>query len=297
MAAPVPSGGGGQRTMLTDALVWLFALWIFWFISGGPFRTEEAKKPFLKPPSPLNTGVVYGELPELQTPSFDLKKDIRVGSGVDYSSASLSASTDEETGQGVIEIKALSNSKKPLNISGWMVKGVVDKEPRVIGGGAGTFYQGKLNTESDIVLYPGERALILAGESPVGASFMVNKCSGYLAQFQSFAPGFSSICPHIGLDNPTATSDETCGQFVRSISRCNAFVGAYPSNISSACRNLVETNLTYNSCVKNHINDLDFYRAEWRVYLGGEDTFGSEKGDIITIYDSEGNKIDSIFSN
>lgn len=296
MAAPAPSGGG-ERTILMEAIFGLFVLYLLWLISGGPARIEESKRPFLKPPAPLNTGDVFGEPPVVTIPPFDLKKDIRIGVGIDYSNASLSASSDPETGRKIIEIKNSVNSGKLLNITGWTVRGVMDREIKVIGGGVQAFYQGRVNTEKEIILYPGEKALILPGDSPVGVSFKVNKCSGYLEQFQTFTPRFYQNCPHPGLDQTTYIQDDICSQFMRSILRCNAFVGEYPSDITLACRSLIEANLTYNSCAKNHINDPDFYKGEWRVYLGGEDTFGSKNGDVITIYDINGTKIDSIFSN
>ncbi|HBM45887.1 TPA: hypothetical protein DDZ75_02845 [Patescibacteria group bacterium] len=280
--------------MLMEALSWLFVLWLLWVFSGGPSRIEESKKPFLKPPSPLNTGAVYGILPETNTPVFDFKKDIRVGGGIDYSNVSLSSPINQETGQRIIEIRATSNSKKSLNITGWSVKGIMDKKPRVIGRGSQIFYQGKVNPEQEIILYPGEKAIILAGDSPVGASFKVNKCTGYLGQFQVFVPSFLQNCPHVGLDATVGITDGICSQFIRSIPRCNAFIHDYPMNITSECKELVEANLTHNSCVANHIKDSDFYKGEWRVYLGGSDSFGSKDGDIVTIYDRDGNKIDSI---
>ena len=45
-------------------LKWLFVfftlLWLIWFFTGGPARYEERRGAFLKPPSPLDTGEVYG---------------------------------------------------------------------------------------------------------------------------------------------------------------------------------------------------------------------------------------------
>ncbi|QQR76894.1 hypothetical protein IPJ63_01360 [Candidatus Nomurabacteria bacterium] len=39
----------------------LAVLFLAWFISGGPERYDlENDKPFIKPPSPLNTGEIYG---------------------------------------------------------------------------------------------------------------------------------------------------------------------------------------------------------------------------------------------
>lgn len=280
-----------------ETIAFFFILWFFWALSGGTQRIEEAKHPFIKPIDPLNTGEVYGVAPEIKSPTIDLQKTIKIGDGIDYSSAKLSASNDKDTGRRLIEIQADSNSKKPLNITGWYIKGVMDREARVIGQGAHLFYQGKVNPERDIILYPGEKAYIIAGESPVGASFRINKCSGYLQQFQIFEPNLSVSCPHPGLDRTMVITDSICSQFMRSILRCNAFVGQFPSNITEACKNLVNDNLTHNSCVSNHLQDKDFYKGEWRVYLGGKDFFGSQNGDVITIYDKEGNKVDSIIFN
>jgi hypothetical protein len=280
--------------IVKETIAFFFILWFFWALSGGAQRIEEAKKPFIKPIDPLNTGEVYGVAPIIGSPSLDFKKTIKVGEGLDYSNAKLSASVDKDTGRRLIEIQATPDSQKPLNITGWYIKGIMDRDARVIGQGAQLFYQGQVNQEKDIILYPGEKAYIIAGESPVGASFKLNKCSGYLQQFQIFEPSLPVGCPHPGLDRTIAVTDQFCSQFMRSILRCNAFVGEFPSNITRACKNLIDDNLTHNSCVNNHLQDKDFYKGEWRVYLGGKDFFGSKNGDVLTIYDKEGKKIDSI---
>ena len=34
-------------------------LWVIWFFTGGPQRTDN-DKPFIKPPYPVDTGIKYG---------------------------------------------------------------------------------------------------------------------------------------------------------------------------------------------------------------------------------------------
>jgi hypothetical protein len=41
-------------------IIILVLLWVVWFMTGGPQRIESMKGFFIKPPSPIDTGQVYG---------------------------------------------------------------------------------------------------------------------------------------------------------------------------------------------------------------------------------------------
>lgn len=319
---------GGSKKILTEFFGWMTFLWILWFWSGGPMRLEKIDQPFLKPPSPLNSGEDFGHMANSATISFsDFKKNIEIRGKnqndlSDLNKDKSNSGSDSDTNQNsnseksqylgmininvakgyqgnpdFLEIIALSTNKKPINITGWEIRSTVSRYLNKIYVGAKTIYQGRISEENDILLYPGEKAIILPTKSPVGISFKMNKCIGYLEQFQEFYPHLPKYCPHPGFDKPQI-EDENCVAFAKTIDRCNAFIKEYPEKLSEACKKTISKRLSYNSCVSENIEDTDFYKKEWRVYLGGDEiAFGSENGDFIGIYDSDGHLIDSIFYN
>ena len=288
--------GGDSKKILAEFFKWFVFFWLLWFFSSGPSHLDRTDKPFLKPPTPLNTNGVFGSVPSLFSISgtdANTKKNIRLEDAKTHSDVKLSFSQDKEQGGEYIEISVLSTNNDPVDITGWKIKGAIDPEERIIDTGVYDFYQGKVNDEKHILIYPGEKALIIPGESPVGVSFKLNKCIGYLEQFQDFSPHLPQNCPQFGLDGND--TEPICGQFIRSIPRCNAYVKDFPLQVSQSCSQLINRRLNYNSCVSEHFTDTDFKTAEWRVYLGGREAFGSENGDIVSIFDAKGNLIDSIF--
>jgi hypothetical protein len=46
--------------LLKWAILVLITMWIVWYITGGPERTETAKGILIKPPTPLDSGQIYG---------------------------------------------------------------------------------------------------------------------------------------------------------------------------------------------------------------------------------------------
>lgn len=58
---PAVKGGGGE---IFGELKWFFGIilgiFIVWFFTGGYDRYVKNKKPFIKPPTPLDTGELYG---------------------------------------------------------------------------------------------------------------------------------------------------------------------------------------------------------------------------------------------
>ena len=53
------SGGGGM-TPLTGFLLILGALWVLWYLGGGPQRAQqEGENPFMTAPTTMEQGQVY----------------------------------------------------------------------------------------------------------------------------------------------------------------------------------------------------------------------------------------------
>ncbi len=155
-----------------------------------------------------------------------------------------------------------------------------------------------LNTEDTIMLTGGDTLYLVTGISPNGASFKVNKCSGYLGQFQIFVPYLNNICPLPKDEDlssiPNLVINDACFDRIDTMSRCRIQTAPLPQNLSSECTNFILNKINYPSCVNIHKNDKDFYQKEWRVYLGRSASLWKNKRETIVLYDSLGKIVDTL---
>jgi len=168
-----------------------------------------------------------------------------------------------------------------VNISGWTLKNTHGKKVSI--GSAAYFPKaGYINFESDIILLPGERVIVSSGQSPIGNSFRVNACSGYLEQFQDFIPPLSSSCPKPLLLQEADLLDDTCRRYISSLPNCE-FPASLPQGLSGVCVEHINEHLNYNGCSLDYQNVKNFYKEEWRVFLGQEERFLSGTGAVILL--------------
>jgi len=182
-------------------------IFIFWIFVGGPTHPIAFTGPSLSQPSPIgsgtyiqlprasfgignsevslpgssngagstnNTGVSNG-LSETQTPppldgvAFGLSSPYR--NNVSLSNYVSSASSTTE----YVEISVAQNASAPINITKWVLESEATYNAEIIPKGTEVPTSGVVNATQDIILQPGERAIISSGESLVGASFRENK--------------------------------------------------------------------------------------------------------------------------
>ena len=302
---------------------------IAWFWTGGYNRPIATQGPYLIPPTTIGENSSgYGALPKplqglvdsstdnssanqtsgtgqtnTQTPTGPASAvaDILPDKGVSVYSDLVfidstygAAATDPQ--QESITIRASRNNSKGVNITGWKIASGATGSSYSIGSGVQIFRSGQLNFEGAIVLQPGEKAVIATGRSPVGYSFRINKCSGYLSQFQTFTPSLSSRCPaardaDIPLD-PQSFND-ICRDYIDRINTCRMPTETFPFKAGTTCQNFVTTHFNYNGCVSDHLNDNDFYSSlEWRVFLSRTDEIWKIRREIVKLIDSIGNTVD-----
>lgn len=303
---------------------------IAWFWTGGYNRPISTQGPYLIPPTTIgenSTG--YGSLPKpLQGLDRTSNSSANQDSNVNQTSAQTeetptgpaSAVADILPDKGIsvyadmvyidntsgasatdpqkeyIAVKASKSNSKGVNITGWKVASGATGNNFPIGGGTQIFRSGQLNSESAIVLQPGERAFVTTGRSPVGYSFKTNKCIGYLSQFQSFTPNLSSRCPlardaDIPLDSQAF--NDTCRDYISRIGTCKMATETYPFKAGPTCQSFVTTHFNYNGCLNDHLNDSDFYsNSEWRIFLNRNAEIWKSKREIVKLIDSAGNTVD-----
>jgi hypothetical protein len=196
-----------------------------------------------------------------------------------------------------IEIRVAQDAGVPIDLSEWKLVSGASGAAAPIPKGTKVPVSGVINAAQDIILLPGERALVISGKSPIGASFQENKCIGYFSTFQTFSPSLPQNCP--------APSDElsrfyggdyirdvACIEHVNKISRCEVSLSP-PVTVSGSCQSFLVKYLNYNGCVDTHKNDADFMGDAWHIYLGRTTPLWRPRYEVVKLLDVSGKVVDS----
>lgn len=207
----------------------------------------------------------------------------------------VNRSTDPN--QEYITIKVNYNATGTIPVTGWVLKSEFGGTQMTIPKGTYLFFTGMLNVEDNILLTADDTLYLVTGISPNGASFKVNKCSGYLGQFQTFVPYLSTNCPLPKDEDlssiPKLAINSDCFDYIDNFPRCRIQTDPVPQNWSTECMNFIYNKINYPSCVNTHKNDNDFYQKEWRVYLKRTDRIWVGNHETITLYDNVGKIVDT----
>lgn len=278
--------------------LFLIVLGVIWFAQGGPSRLSSTinQGPFLGSPEIVSIPSVQEEGSFTQGGTSSDEKPATYKTLVEESrykgrfTLSAPAAWETNPNREYIEIYA-GYSASSTNISGWKLKG---KENLVvpIGTGASLVYSAQVNYQGPIYLDSGSRAVIVSGKSPIGTNFRLNICTGYFNQFQEFTPYLPQECPNISADDIPLSFPDACFDFVRTLWQCRMPLN-FPIGVGNDCVNFVNERANYNGCVASHKNDKNFYKNEWRIYLGREKELW-QKRDTIILLDEEGKVIDKV---
>ena len=305
----------GAKGDLIFVVFVMIAIGIVWVVTGGPERARLNQGIFLKPPSPLDSGEIYGNI-NIDGTSLNINTSGGSSeSNTDTKQAETNTVTSEfenkisikhsSTGpkrtsaeDEYITLTASSRNNEKISITGWKLESIVSKKQVIIGGATEVFRSGLVNSEPALKLAPGETVVIATGLSPIGASFKINKCSGYLEQFQDFSPRLLKRCPYPDdefddIASSIPVTDNVCEDFIDDIRRCEMVLDAFPLGISSQCTTFVSKTINYTGCVEKHRNDLDFFTKEWRAFLGRNAELWRDKRETIRLTDSNGKIVDT----
>lgn len=320
---------GGPKSLYSEFswfIYGLLGLGALWFFSGGAEREIAKAGIYLKPLAPIDSGQAYGgkyisestnkqstlKLPEAPADLvrdaeetvvnfFEEAQSISKIHGISLLSKTLSidgiaGAQISSPAREYVRIILPNEAEKSETLSGLILRsgalGISVKIPD----GTVIPLLGVAYHHEPIVLSRGGRAIISTGRSPIGTSFRVNQCTGYLGQFQEYVPDLRKDCPHpideLKLSGPY--SESSCRDYVESIPRCTTARINPPSTLSSACRSFIVEKLTYNSCVLRHQSDADFLTSEWRVFLGRTEELWKNKQEIIRLMNDKGETRDAI---
>jgi len=206
----------------------------------------------------------------------------------------------ESSNREYVELETAYNATSPITITGWRLQSMLSHTTATIGVASKIATSGNGNVEGPVIALPEDRLIVLSGHSPIGASFQLNMCSGYLEQFQDFSPSISRRCPlpeeELELvDSDTLRFGSACLNYIESLPGCEMPLEALPEGFPSACVLFITEKINYNSCIKNHHTDPEFLLHEWRVFLKSDGELWNNDREIIRLLDENGKTVD-VFS-
>jgi len=185
-----------------------------------------------------------------------------------------------------------NNSDELINIGGWTIETT---------NGTVTIPQAihklrhplSLNTPSDVKLAPDDEIIISSNISPHGENFRVNKCTGYLDQYEQFEPSLDEDCPELNESEYSHLSSD-CREFIDDLDKCEIpdYSDNYKISFDSECTNFLNNKFNYKQCYDDHEQEADFFGDEWRVFLGKSIDIFNNNSDTIILRDNSGLLVD-----
>ncbi len=303
---------------------------LIWMFLGGPERMADRGGIFIKAPAPLDSGKTYGgtslreifgigekippkdlspeeqiawelaqagkEIKEIKKILEEIEKREKMSQFEGKINISRCRGSRSDADEEYIELKVKTATDEKIHISDWVLKSAMTGVQIQIGEASKLPYSSRVNKEYPVFVSNGDKIIIVSGRSPLGVSFQVNKCSGYLEQFQDFEPSLSKKCPLIeDEDLPRAgpnAFDDDCWDYIERLSRCETPIDDLPLDMQHECRVYLTTEVNYNACVDTHKNDSDFYQPEWRIFLDRDNELWKKKREIIELLDDDGKLAD-----
>lgn len=318
MADEGGSGGGSGTGFFFLFFGGIFALWLVTTLNGGVSIFSDTSSSTGEYGTSTRESIIEGEegsrtelsmrdigseVADAHTEVSQLKEEVRLAKlwGVvspykDIVSLSRSSVTTYDPDEEYLTLSLSSDAETGVTLSGWILESTVTGRRESIPLGARLPRNNRINTESPIVLEPGEEVYLITGSSPIGTSFHENACTEYFAQYQDFHPSLSSSCPN-PLDDMKdfgniSLTDDSCYEAVESFSSCKVpSRDEVSKGLSSECRSFILNNLTYAGCVANHSTDPSFIEGSWFVYFEKDRELWREEREIIRLLDREGRTV------
>jgi len=319
-----------KRVLIISLIVFIIALIIFWFITGGWAGAARTARSLANPLELIFGASASGSFLKLpwQPPELTRGPDISdyageadariLASGDEDQFANTpptptgafgnpspyagkvvireSNATESDAAQEYIQLTASQNNTQPISITNWTLQSAVSGARAIVPHAAPFFVLGTVNTVQPIYLEPGDSVFITTGASPVGTSFRENICSGYLTELQKFTPELSNECPTppemlpMNADN-LRTYGSSCFDYLNALTQCH-FPTTLPSELSSACRSFISNTMSYNGCINTSRDRTPFALPSFRTYLGLRSELWNNSHDVIRLIDEQGQTVD-----
>lgn len=321
-----------KRVLIVSVVVFIIALIIFWFLTGGWAAAGRAARSLSNPlelifgtstsgsfiklpwqPGELTRGPditdyageadarilasgdedQYSGTPPAQTQNYGNPSPYAGKVSISEHAAAESAATKE-----FIRLTASGSNTAPVAVTNWFLQSAVSGARAMIPPAAPLFVLGVVNAVQPIYLEPGASVLIATAASPVGTSFRENMCSGYLNELQTFSPELSSECPTpsevlpMNADN-LRTYGSSCFDYLNNLTQCH-FPTTLPGDLSPACRSFITNTSSYNGCVNTFRSRTTFALPEYRAYFALRSELWANSHDVIHLLDEQGRTVDTL---
>jgi len=308
-------------------IVILIGMFMIWVTTGGP-NNESSKNPFIHQPAPIGQGGTYskGIFPNTKFLNFfsgsETNNDTNIDDDIDdkvQETLDDLEDSNSSTYKDIVTLKKASAKQKnvdyeyvtidispkasgSINITDWKLRSSISGQVVSLGGASYLPRMGGKNDEFPIAAQPGDRIYITTGRSPIGVSFRLNTCTGYLEQFQDFSPSLPRKCPRATDEIPNEyqfgvtpnSFNDQCMDYIEDIGLCKINTQSIPLNMQPQCQEFITKELNYNSCVSNHNNEEGFYKNEWRIFLERDQEIWRATREVIELLDGDNKLIDVI---
>lgn len=202
--------------------------------------------------------------------------------------SSVSATSKEPKGE---RFMIVNSSNEPIKLTGWTIgsKKLNTRYnfPEAYDVPQHIYYPDK----KEITLPPKGKLTVYAGKSPVGYSFRINQCVGYLNQNFKFSPALPNYCFKETNINETRKFSAYCQKIISQTSGCKE-PNLNDVLIDSECRQYLSERFNYSQCVIRNSNFFDFFRDEWMVYLNQPKEIFANDHDEVFLRDPNGLVVD-----
>ncbi len=201
----------------------------------------------------------------------------------------VSPSYDGE--RATVTLQTNLNDGESVDVTGWMLE--TNKRRLYLPQAVRAYQVNGANTEGDMVLQKGNYVTLYAGSlSPVGYSFRVNKCMGYLDAEYQFPSLLPNECPV-----PARSSYETlagwCQNYIQSLGNCalpsTMTTNSWRGDDGNACRSFVNDFFTVAHCYQSFQGDA-LLDNEWRVWVNIANVFDPQH-DVVKLINTDGKVI------
>ncbi|MEK7067042.1 MAG: hypothetical protein AAB949_01555 [Patescibacteria group bacterium] len=201
--------------------------------------------------------------------------------------SSVSAMSKESKGE---RFMIANPSNEPIKLSGWTIGSKKFNTrygfPEAYDVPQHVYYPDK----KEIILPPKGKLTVYAGKSPMGYSFRINQCVGYLNQNFKFSPALPNYCAKAD-PNEAKKFSAYCQKIISQTSGCKE-PNLNDALIDSECRQYLSERFNYSQCVIRNSNFFDFFRDEWMVYLDQPKEIFANDHDDVLLRDPDGLVVD-----
>ena len=319
-----------KRVLIISLIVFIIALILFWFITGGWAAAARTARSLANPLELIFGTSTSGSFIKLPWQPGELTRGPDIADYAGEADARILASGDEDqftntppTPRGVfgdaspyagkvairesyateadvsqefVQLTASDNNTEPISVTNWALQSAVSGARAIIPPAAPFFVLGVVNPVQSVYLEPGASVFITTGASPVGTSFRENICSGYLTELHTFTPELSNECPTppemLPMNADTLrTYGSSCFDYLGALNQCH-FPATLPGDLSAACRSFISNTMSYNGCISASRNRTSFMLPTFRTYLGLRSELWGNSHDVIRLLDEQGRTVD-----